>query len=155
MGDSFASPHTILLVTGCSTRSAFAFPTQPPGPHSLSQFAPVHSDSLSSFLPISNFSCGLPRWCWWWQCRRHKRHGFDPWVGKLSWRRAWQLIPVSLPGDEELGRLWSIGLQGVGHNWSDSAHTHKTSCIEPHLSSYYRLSVSWEVMSYLIPSFIK
>ena len=22
------------------------------------------------------------------QCRRHKRHGFDPWVGKIPWRRA-------------------------------------------------------------------
>jgi len=21
------------------------------------------------------------------QCRRCKRHGFDPWVGKISWRR--------------------------------------------------------------------
>ena len=24
------------------------------------------------------------------QCRRHKRHGFDPWVRKIPWRRAWQ-----------------------------------------------------------------
>ena len=24
------------------------------------------------------------------QCRRHKRQGFDPWVGKIPWRRAWQ-----------------------------------------------------------------
>ena len=31
------------------------------------------------------------------QCRRHKRHGFDPWVGKIPWRRAWQLTPVFLP----------------------------------------------------------
>ena len=21
------------------------------------------------------------------QCRRHRRHGFDPWVGKIPWRR--------------------------------------------------------------------
>ena len=33
------------------------------------------------------------------QCRRHKRHGFDPWVGKMPWRRAWQPIPVFLPGE--------------------------------------------------------
>ena len=25
--------------------------------------------------------------------------GFDPWVGKIPWRRAWQLIPVFLPGE--------------------------------------------------------
>ena len=31
------------------------------------------------------------------QCSRHKRHGFDPWVGKIPWRRAWQLTPVFLP----------------------------------------------------------
>ena len=33
------------------------------------------------------------------QCRRHKRHGFSPWVGRISWRRAWQPIPVLLPGE--------------------------------------------------------
>ena len=31
------------------------------------------------------------------QCRRHKRCGFDPWVGKTSW--AWQPTPVFLPGE--------------------------------------------------------
>ena len=42
---------------------------------------------------------GLPRWpsgkesaC---QCRGH---GLDPWLGKISWRRKWQHIPVFLPG---------------------------------------------------------
>ena len=33
------------------------------------------------------------------QCRRQKRRGFDPWVRKISWRRAWQPIPVLLPGE--------------------------------------------------------
>ena len=32
------------------------------------------------------------------QCRRCKRWGFDPWVGKILWRREWQPIPVFLPG---------------------------------------------------------
>ena len=32
------------------------------------------------------------------QCRRHKRHGFDPLVRKSPWRRARQPIPVFLPG---------------------------------------------------------
>ena len=26
------------------------------------------------------------------------RCGFDPWVGKIPWRRAWQPSPVFLPG---------------------------------------------------------
>ena len=33
------------------------------------------------------------------QCRRHKRCKFDPWVVKIPWRRAWQSIPVFLPGE--------------------------------------------------------
>ena len=32
------------------------------------------------------------------QCRRHKRHRFSLWVGKIPWRRAWQPIPVLLLG---------------------------------------------------------
>ena len=24
---------------------------------------------------------------------------FDPWVGKITWRRAWQSTPVFLPGE--------------------------------------------------------
>ena len=33
------------------------------------------------------------------QCRRLKKHGFDPWVWKIPWRRAWLLTPVFLPGE--------------------------------------------------------
>ena len=29
---------------------------------------------------------------------RPKRPGFDPWVGKIPWRRKWQPTPVFLPG---------------------------------------------------------
>ena len=46
------------------------------------------------------------------------RHGFDPWFGKIPWRRAWQPTPVFLPGEspgtEELGGLG--GLQRVRHD---------------------------------------
>ena len=34
-----------------------------------------------------------------YQCRRHKRCRFDRWVGKILWRRAWQLTPEFLPGE--------------------------------------------------------
>ena len=27
---------------------------------------------------------------------RRKRHKFDPWVGKIPWKRAWQPTPVFL-----------------------------------------------------------
>ena len=32
-------------------------------------------------------------------CRRHKRHGFNPWVGETPWRKAWHPTPVFLPGE--------------------------------------------------------
>ena len=33
------------------------------------------------------------------QCRRCKRCRFDPWVGKIPWKTAWQPTPVFLPGE--------------------------------------------------------
>ena len=43
--------------------------------------------------------------------------GFDPWVRKIPWRRAWQTTPVFLPGEspwtEKPGGLQSIGSQRV------------------------------------------
>ena len=44
---------------------------------------------------LSGSSSGKEPAC---QCRRHKRCGFDPWVGKIPWRRGWQPIPVFLSG---------------------------------------------------------
>ena len=41
-------------------------------------------------------ACGKEPAC---QCRRHKRFGFDPWVRKIPWKRAWQPTPVFLPGE--------------------------------------------------------
>ena len=34
-----------------------------------------------------------------WQCRRYKRGGFDPWVRKIPWRKAWRPTPVFLTGE--------------------------------------------------------
>ena len=54
------------------------------------------------------------------QYRRHKRYGFDPWVGEIPWGRAWQHTPVFLPGEfpwiEEPGGLQSIASQRVRHD---------------------------------------
>ena len=30
------------------------------------------------------------------QCRRYR---FDPWIGKILWKRKWQPAPVFLPGE--------------------------------------------------------
>ena len=44
------------------------------------------------------------------QCRRHKRSRFDPWAGKMPWRKAWQPKPVFLPG-ESRGQSCLAGFQ--------------------------------------------
>ena len=47
------------------------------------------------------------------QCGRQKRYVFDPWVGKIPWKRAWQLTPVFLPGEFHGQRTWWAAVQGV------------------------------------------
>ena len=45
---------------------------------------------------------------------------FDPRVRKIPWRRAWQPIPVFLPGESmerEPGGLQAMGLQRARHAW--------------------------------------
>ena len=63
-----------------------------------------------------------------YQCRRHKRRVFHPWVGKIPWRRKWQPTPVFLPGDSHGQRSlvcyspWCC--KRAGHNWSHFTHMH-------------------------------
>ena len=53
------------------------------------------------------------------QCRRHKRCRFDPWVGKIPWRTAWQPTPVFLPGESHGQRsLAGYTVHGVTKSWT-------------------------------------
>ena len=73
----------------------------------LTQSAMIMNQT-SSTDPIGPYICivileginGLPRYLSGkessYQCRRW---GFDPWVGKIPWRREWQPTPVLLPGE--------------------------------------------------------
>ena len=42
------------------------------------------------------------------QCRRHKSHGFSPWVDKIPWRRTQKPAPVFFPGESH-GQLTLAG----------------------------------------------
>ena len=53
------------------------------------------------------------------QCRRHKSCRFDPWVGKLSWRRKWQPTSVSLPGESH-GQRSLVGYGPCGHKLNNN-----------------------------------
>ena len=69
---------------------------------------------------IRHMRNGLP---WWlrgkeptWQC---KRHGFDPWVGKILWRRKWQPTPIFFP-EKSLGQRSLAGYSPYGCKESDT-----------------------------------
>ena len=55
------------------------------------------------------------------------RHGLNPQVGKIPWRRAWQTIPVFLPGKLH-GQRNLVGYSPWGHKELDTTevteHTH-------------------------------
>ena len=84
---------------------------------------------------------GLPWWLSWYrihlQCRRP---GFDPWVGKIPWRRGWLPTPVFWPGEshglyspwdcKELDRTEQLSLSRnlhtVLHSGYATLHSHQS-----------------------------
>ena len=62
-------------------------------------------------------------------CRRRRRYGFDLWVRKIPWGRAWQPNPVFLP-EESHGQRSLVGCSPWGHTELDTTeateHTHLT-----------------------------
>ena len=52
---------------------------------------------------------------------RWRRHGFDPWVRKIPWRRAWQLTPVFLPAESH-GQRSLVGYSPWGRTESDMTY---------------------------------
>ena len=67
------------------------------------------------------------------QCRRHKRSGLDPWIGRIPWRRAWQPTPVFLPGESHGQRSPVAMVHGVtkSQTWLKQLSTHNTPPIKP------------------------
>ena len=53
------------------------------------------------------------------QLRRHKRFRFDPWVGKIPWRRAQKPTPLFSPGESHGQRtLESCVVHRVTKSWT-------------------------------------
>ena len=88
-------------------------PSPTPGPCSNSRPSswwchPTISSSVVPFVLIYHSVLGLPWWCRQWRtCLQCGRPRFDPWVGKIPWRRKWQPTPVFLPRE-------SHGQRGAG-----------------------------------------
>ena len=52
------------------------------------------------------------------QCRRRKRCGFNPWVGKIPWRGTWQPTPGFLPGESHGQGAWQVVVHRVTKPWT-------------------------------------
>ena len=50
------------------------------------------------------------------QCRRCKRLGFYPWVGKIPCKRSWQPTPVSCLENPMDRGVWQATVHGVTQN---------------------------------------
>ena len=60
-------------------------------------------------------------------------YGFYPWVGKTPWRRAWQLTPVSLPGESH-GQRSLVGCSPWG--CKESGTTEQLTLIYTYLFNF-------------------
>ena len=79
-----------------------------------------------------------------YQCRKHQKCGFDPWVGKIPWSKNWQPTPVFLP-EESHGQVSQAGYSPWGHKELDiTEHT----CQETYM--YYPV-VNWQPTPVFLP----
>ena len=108
--NSLASPEDLLEVPGssegCLLRrqlgmtlhtwvGALALLGLGPGPHCTHPESLPLLDQYPFFLGFPGGASGKEPAC---QCRRHKTHRLDPWIGKIPWRKAQQPTPGFLPG---------------------------------------------------------
>ena len=120
--------------------------------------------SLLRWLSGKEFSC---------RCRRHRGCGFDPWVGKIPWRRKWLPTTVCLLGKFH-GQRSPVGYSPGGPKQSDTENTcmhvtlfstkkyHKmfsgTLCLQDN-DSFYETKISmvtcsWAILSHRIYNWI-
>ena len=64
-------------------------------------------NDLDTMLQSMGFPGGASGKAFPCQYRKHTRCRFDPWVGKMPWKRAWQPTPIFLPGESQ-------GQRGLG-----------------------------------------
>ena len=72
------------------------------------------------------------------QCRRHKGRGFNPWVRKFPWRRAWQSTPVFLPGKSHGQKSLLATVHGVEKSWTQLKGLSMHACIEVKIDAKYQ-----------------
>ena len=80
------------------------------------------------------------------QCRRC---GFNPWIGKIPWKRKWQPTPVFLPGksygQRSLAGSSPWGRKRVWHNLAIKTTTILCACVLSHLCCIQLCATPWIV----------
>ena len=79
------------------------------------------------------------------QCRRHKKLGFNPWVGKIPWRRAWQPTPVFLAGE-------SHGQRSLAVHWAAESDTTERARVRTHTHTHthtYTLAYTYTSVNFV------
>ena len=119
MGNSYHLPHMLVILP-----SSTLYPAQVP---TLFHFLVCNGTRINGYNQpppslrhqLSVNSGGLPWWLGWYricpQCRRPK---FDPWFGKIPWRREWLPTSVILPGEFH-GQRCLAGYSPWGHKEMD------------------------------------
>ena len=73
------------------------------------------------------------------RCRSCKRHGSDPWLRQIPWRKAWQPTPVFLPGRSHCQRRLA------GYRWG-----HKKLEMTEQLSIYFSILLALRYLPLLV-----
>ena len=104
-------------------------------------------------LKIHWFNSRLSRWCQWKITLLPMQELQDTQIERLDWEDPLKeemathssILAGKISWSEEPGRLQSIGLQSVGHGWSDLQHKH----------AYWLecLFISWPLSSSCLPNY--
>ena len=95
----------------------------------LSNLGCFHGLAKVNSAAVNQWRSGKESAC---QCMRHKRHEFDPWVGKIPWRRIWLPILAFLPGKFH-GQRSLVGYSPWDHKESDTTQQLSThTCCNEH-----------------------
>ena len=80
------------------------------------------------------------------QCRRHKRCKFNPWIGKIPWRKKWQPTPVFLPGQFH-GQRSLVGYSLWGCKELDMTEQSTHTCMHNWITLQY--TWNWHIVNQL------
>ena len=116
----------VYLIFSCDKRSTKLYQIRASEEYLLAKAQALTLDASLSKYGFSRWCSGKESAC---QCRRP---GFDPWVGKIPWRRKWKPTPVFLLGESHGQRsLASVDSQKVNMIERLSMQPHKADLCPP------------------------